>query len=215
MSRLLAFVGLVLLSSAQSAPASASGYDASWYKTGFWAGEYPRGVTLTKNVTTQIRAEPDPDAPTAIGCALEKGATYHPWNEKRVVSSGLEFISYAPIVTYEIKKPSTFTLRDEKTDTEIKISFGKGDEWTYLTYYAEGMFKMTFKGTSYTAEQDLIEASKEKGGKASQKARETDEWLKLTCANGASGWLLLGEVLGQPGFSEPEILDYGKASDAN
>ncbi len=215
MSRLLAFAVLVFLNPVQSAPASASGYDASWYKAGFWAGEYPHGVTLKKNVTTQIRAEPDPHAARSIGCTLEKGATYHPWNEKRVVSSKLKFISYAPIVTYEIEKPSTITLRDEKTDTEVKLSFGKGDEWTYLTYYAEGMFKMAFKGTSYTAEQELIEASKEKGGKASQKARNVDEWLKLTCANGASGWLLLGEVLGQPGFSEPEILDYGKASDAN
>jgi hypothetical protein len=37
--------------------------------------------------------------------------------------------------------------------------------------------------------------------------------MKLTCANGAAGWLLLGDVLGQPAFAGPEISEYGVASD--
>ena len=206
-----AIVALALL--AGLPPSAALAYDASWYKTDFWAGEYPHGFTLEKNVTAKIRAAPDPGAPRTIDCAMKKGATYHPWNSKRVAASKLEFMSYVPTETYVIKTPVTLTLRNEKTDTDKKISFNKGDEWTYLTYYAEGMFKMSFQGTHFTAEQDLFEASREQAVKGSHKDRVDDEWMKLTCANGKIGWLLARDVLGKPPYGSPNFIEYGVAKD--
>ena len=208
-----ALCSLTLLAIYPFLQATAFAYDATWYKTDFWAGEYPHGFTLEQSVTTQIRATPDPQAPRTINCTMKKGATYHPWNQERATSSKLEFISYVPKETFVIRKSATFTLRNEKTDTDEKIRFGMGDEWDYMTYYAEGMFKITFKGKAYTADQDLLEASLEKGAKASTKVRFVDEWMKLTCANGASGWLLLGDVLGKPPYGSPNFIDYGVAKD--
>ena len=211
--RKLTILNLALLPIAQLLPDSALAYDATWYKTDFWAGEYPHGFTLEKDVSTQIRATLDPQAPRTIDCAMKKGATYHQWNIERVVSAKLEFISYVPTVTYVIEKPAAFTLRNEQTDSDEKITFGKGDEWIYLTYYAEGAFKMSFKGTAYSAEQDLMEASREKDTKTLAKDRFVDEWLKLTCANGASGWLLSRDVLGKPPYGSPNFIEYGVAKD--
>ena len=204
---------LALLSIYPLLTVTAFAYDATWYKTDFWAGEYPHGFTLEQSVTTLIRTAPDPQAPMTITCTMKKGATYHPWNRERVASSKLEFISYVPTETYVIKKPATFTLRNEQTDSDEKITLGAGDEWTYMTYYAEGMFKMSFKGTAYTADQDLMEASLEKDTRASTKVRFVDEWMKLTCANGASGWLLLGDVLSKPAYGGPNFVEYGVAKD--
>jgi len=209
----LAIRSLALLSIYPLLTVTAFAYDATWYKTDFWVGEYPHGFTLEQSVTTLIRTAPDPLAAMTINCTMTKGATYHPWNSERVASSKLEFISYVPTETYVIKKPATFTLRNERTDIDEKITFGTGDEWTYMTYYAEGMFKMSFKGTAYTADQDLMEASQEKDTEALTKVRFVDEWMKLTCANGASGWLLLGDVLGKPPYGSPNFVDYGVAKD--
>ncbi len=208
-----AILSLALLTIYQFLTVSAFAYDATWYKTDFWAGEYPHGFTLEQNVTTLIRAAPDPQAPRTINCTMKKGATYHPCNRERVASSKLEFISYVPKEFFVITKPGTFTLRNEKTDTDEKVRFNIGDEWDYLTYYAEGMFKITFKGTAYTADQDLMEVSQEKGIISSTKARFVDEWMKLTCANGTSGWLLLADVLGKPPYGSPNFINFGVAID--
>lgn len=205
------FLISTLLTSALMAPAYA--YDATWHKTDFWAGEYPNGFTLKQDVTTKIRTQPDPDEVRSIDCKLKKGATYHTWNHKRVKSSKLEFISYVPTEIYVVKQAGKVFLRDEKTDKELKHPFKKGDEWTYMTYYAEGMFKIGLKGKSYTAEQDLMEISKEKGGKASNKDLRSHQWLKLTCANAATGWLLLGDIQANPVFDGAKIIEYGKAAD--
>ncbi|MEC9367644.1 MAG: hypothetical protein VX871_03030, partial [Pseudomonadota bacterium] len=87
-----------------AAPLPVRAYDASWYKTDFWAGEYPRGFTLDRNLRIAIRARDDPGASRNIDCALPKGATFHPWNDRRVKSSRLAFVSYVPKATYLVTK---------------------------------------------------------------------------------------------------------------
>ena len=37
--------------------------------------------------------------------------------------------------------------------------------------------------------------------------------MRLTCANGATGWIYLPDVVGNPGIAEPNILGYGEAAD--
>ena len=188
-------------------------YDATWYKTDFWAGEYPNGFTLAKDFTTEIRETPDPDAAHSVKCALKQGETYHQWNEGRVKASKLEFVSYVKKVAYEIKQPATLILQNEKTESDETIAFKAGDEWTYLTYYAEGAFRMEFKGVPYAAEQELFEYSQEKGKKEGDSDHEDHEWLKLTCANGNKGWLLFDDVAELPEFEKPDFPEYGKAED--
>lgn len=211
--RICASACLALMIFVQLSPTPALAYDASWYKTSFWAGEWPHGFTLKNNTTILIRTKPKFEEPRTIDCALTQGATFHPWNNKRVASSKLEFISFVPIITFVITKPISLTLSNEQTELEEKLSFSTGDEWKYLTYYAEGHFRMKFNGKIYGADQDLLEASNEKTVKNSSGVCTADEWMKLTCANGNSGWLLLKDVQSHAAFADPEISEYGKAAD--
>jgi len=196
---------------AASAPVQA--YDDSWHKTDFWAGEYPEGFTLKQDVVTKIRKEPDHETEPGVDCALKKGETYHQWNEERVKASKLEFATYVKKIVYVITQPATLILQNEKTESDEKRDFEYGDEWTYLTYYAEGAFRMEYKGAVYTAEQELFEYSQEKGVVGPNSNHEQFEWMKLTCANGKTGWLLYEDVFKLPHFDKPEFPEYGRAID--
>jgi hypothetical protein len=187
----------------------ATAYDSSWYRTDFWAGEYPSGFTLKEDVTTKIRNEPLPGASRSIDCALKKGETYHPWNGSRVKSSNLDFISYVKKATYRIKSPATILLHDENKKTDLKVAFRPGDTWTWLTYYGEGVFRMVYRGKEYAADQSLLEVSEDKA----DVEHEEHEWLKLTCANGARGWLLVEDVKDELQFEMVDFPEYGKAMD--
>lgn len=203
------FARLLFVSAALLLPDSACAYDATWYKTDFWAGEYPNGFTLDSDITVKIRNEPLPAAPQDIACALKKGETYHPWNGERVEASKLEFLTYVKKVSYKVKSPATILLQDENSDSDREVDFKPGDRWTYLTYYGEGMFRIELDGKEYAAEQDLFEVSEDKG----DQEHDEDEWMQLTCANGATGWLLFGDVAEQPAFKKPDFPEYGKAVD--
>jgi len=194
-------------------PAPAAAYDTTWYKTDFWAGEYPAGFTLTSDVSAMIRREPLPDAPRDIECAMKKDETYHPWNGDRVKASKLEFLTYVKKITYVLSADSEILLVDEKTESDIEVPFRAGDEWTYLTYYGEGMFRLEFRGKEYGADQSLFEVSREKGKTGSDTDHDHHEWLRLTCANGATGWLLLDDVLDLPEYEKPDFPEYGRAED--
>src|SRR5262245_57534451 len=79
-------------------------YDASWYRAEYWGGEYPDGFTMDDDVALGIRATPGVGAPKSVSCALRKGATYHPWNRKRVAADHLKFITFTRIKTFEVTK---------------------------------------------------------------------------------------------------------------
>lgn len=195
-----------------AAPAQA--YDDTWYKADIWAGEYPSGFTLESDVVTKIRDAADPDAPRTIDCALKKGETYHPWNEARVRSSKLEFVSFEKKVEYVVRTPNTLTIYNEKTESDVEVAFAAGDVWTYLAYYAIGTFRLEFQGTHYKADHALVKISFLRSGKLPDHEHTYDEWLKLTCANGPTGWLLFADVAEDPQFKQPNFPEYGKALDA-
>ena len=194
-------------------PAAAQAYDAAWYKTDFWAGEWPNGFTLKEDVTTKLRARPDKAAARIIDCALKRGETYHQWNQDRVLSSRLDFVTFVRKVKYVIKTPGKFDVQDEKTKADVSLSLKAGEEWTYLTYYGEGYFRMEYKDRVYGADQSLFEHSKTKSGKRAEDEHAEDEWLNLLCANKAKGWLLYTDIAEHPVFERPDFPEYGKAVD--
>jgi hypothetical protein len=187
-------------------------YDASWYRAAGWSGEYPNGFTMTVDVTTNIRANPDPDAPKSQSCFLREGATYHEWNKKRVRSDKLEFVSFTKIATHALKTDYAAHVWRTPSNRAVVIHFKKGDQYQYLAYGAEGTFLIRHKGGIYMADQGLAEKSVEVPPLI-DKENNYDEWLKLTCANGARGWILMAEIRNAPGFSEPNIVEYGVARD--
>ncbi len=214
-TRRLTILALLLAWGAASAAlagaAAAAPYDpTSWYEADYWGGEYPPGFTMATSLTTPIRTDTDPNAPRSVDCALEKGATYQPWNGERVASARLEFITYSPIVNYQVSGALQVTVTRQTDNVETTLSFADGDAWDKLIYVGEGSFLMRRDGVIYMAGQDLMDAAMT-GDPASELS--PDEWLGLDCANGASGWLLLSDVVGQPGFDEPNITGYGTAAD--
>jgi hypothetical protein len=191
-------------------------YDASWYKADFWSGEYPGGFTMTQDATINIRSSPDPAAPKSTACLLKKNATYHPWNQDRVHSDHLEFISFTRIETYEVKESVTADLDPESGGESVARKFRKGERWFYLAAVSEGNFIMKAGDRVYTTgQQDLFEKSTkiDPSDGSGQEADNLDEWLKLTCANGAAGWIFLDEIRNDDRFSEAETIGYGCAGD--
>jgi hypothetical protein len=188
-------------------------YDASWYRANSWSGEHPDGFTMASNVTTKIRASLNLDAPKSISCVLRKGATYHQWNKKRVISDWLEFISFTKIETYELDASFTVELRRQSDGDDTTIQFKKGDQWLYLAGLAEVTFLIKFNDIIYIADQDLYEKSTKVEAPINGAESTYDEWLKLRCANGAVGWILFNEIQDGPDFAAPNITGYGYASD--
>jgi len=195
------------------AVASHREYDASWHRLKGWVGEYPNGFTLGADATIKIRAVLRYDTPRSISCLLKKGATYHQWNRKRVVSDDLEFVSMSKIEDYEVKADFTAQLERKLDRRSMRIQFRKGDRWSYLAYLAEGNLLMRFGDVVYVGDQDLVENSSLVSPPLRTTDSKYDEWLKLRCANGAMGWLLAEDVRDAPEFSQPNVLKYGVAAD--
>ena len=76
----------------------------------------------------------------------------------------------------------------------------------------EGFFLMRFGAPVYTAYQDLIEHS-QSVNPAADVASSGDEWLKLRCANGAIGWILMRDVADNLAFGSANVTSYGRAED--
>jgi len=188
-------------------------YDDSWYRLGGWPGEYPAGLTLARDVTVDIRSAPDPDLVRAVSCALRRGATYHPWNLARAEADGLEFVAFSRIVPYEVTSPLTTYLYRESDGSEEVVDLAPGRRWEYLGYLAEGAFLLRLDGEVYQGQQDLVEASTETPPGTEPGGDALDQWMKLTCANGATGWLLISDVADAAGFDSPQITGYGYAAD--
>lgn len=201
-------LALVAATLALAGPAAAA-YDRSWYMADFWGGEYPAGFTISAPVTTMIRAGPDVDLVRSIECTLEAGATYHPWNLARVDSANLRFLTFSMKESYRFTRPTTATLATLE-GVDRTMFFAEGEAWTYLAYLGEGNFLLEFAGETLVGDPSVLENSVTASPPTSQ---APDEWLGLTCANAATGWLLLREVYDTPGFDVPNITGYGDAAD--
>src|SRR5262249_1893461 len=122
-----AFLVLAVMTSGRAAA-----YDGSWYRNTGWSGEYPFGFTVTNDTAIEIRETSDPSAPKTIPCQLKRGATYHQWNDKRVKSDQLEFISFTKIDTYEVKSPFKSNVARQSDRQKVVVTFKKSDRWFYL-----------------------------------------------------------------------------------
>jgi len=209
MSRFLVLVTFLFVLSAAT-PAKA--YDALWYKSDGWSGEYPYGFTMAKDITILIRETLDPDAPKTISCDLKRGATYHQWNSNRVKSDQLEFVSLTRIKTYEVKSDFRDELTRKSDGSTISMTFKKGDRWFFLKYLGEGAFVLKFKNDVYVNGGGLFGKSTEIS--PTNGDQDTyNEWLKLKCANSIVGWIFVKDIKSVPGFAEANIPEYGEASD--
>lgn len=202
----LALFGLLIVTTRATA-----GYDAAWYRTDYWGGEYPDGFTMTADATIRIRKIPDRDAKRTLKCLLRANATYHPWNEPRVRSDHLQFVTFSRIATYEFRSPYEATVEKYDNHEPLTLKFAKGERWSFLAAIAEDIFLLRAKHALYRGGQDLLVASTEiSGGLASL---FPDQWLGLICANGETGWLLLKDIPKRGPYGPANSFGYGHAED--
>ena len=213
-------VSVVFLTGAHSANSQDTGETSSGnydpetkiYWSEFWSGEWPPGFTMTDDVTMNVHSRPAADSSRSVACTFKKGATYHPWNQDRIEKDYLKFLTSQQTIEHIVNAAVNAYVSDPQTDEQSRLKVKKGDRWTFLTYYAEGFFLMSFNGKEYVAEQDLYENSSP--ADPNQSTEDSyEEWLSLPCDNKANGWLLLSDIAGNDKFGEPNVSEYGVATD--
>ncbi len=196
-----------------TASASDAFYDKTWHRTSSWAGEYPNGFTVAADSIINIRASLDLNSPKSMSCQLLKGATYHPWNDERVKSDKLQFVSFTKIETFALKTNFTTRLQRKSDGRNVVVRLKKGDLYLYLNYGAEGIFVIRYMDTVYEADQNLAVKSVQVAGPSGD--GQYHEWVNLRCANGVVGWIFVNELKDNPGFPAAETVQYGVAEDSN
>ncbi|MGJ5203713.1 hypothetical protein [Bradyrhizobium sp. HKCCYLR20261] len=200
---------------AQTGRAGPATYDpAVWFKNDFWGREWPDGFTVDKDITLAVRTEPEIGAPKSVSCLLRRGATYHPWNTKRVKADRLRFVTFSRIRTYQLTRDYSSALPRWPKGEEVKVTLKAGDRWSAVGPGAEGFFLMRIGTEVYQGYQDIFDASTEVAGEPAARPEDDDhEWLQLRCANGMTGWIFYADVKDAPGFSRTKECGFGCAED--
>ncbi|CAL78450.1 hypothetical protein BRADO4721 [Bradyrhizobium sp. ORS 278] len=200
---------------AQTGRAGPATYDpAVWFRNDFWGHEWPDGFTVNNDITLTIRTRPEIGAPKSVSCLLRRGATYHPWNTKRVNADRLSFVTFTRIRTYQLTRDYSSDLPRLPKDEHVKVTLKAGDRWSAVGPGAEGFFLMRVGTEVYRGYQDLFDASTEVGGEPAAGPEDDDQqWLQLRCANGITGWIFYTDVKDAPGFSRAQECGFGCAED--
>ena len=208
MTRLrLSSLALLPMLAAPVAAQTPATYDEGWFRADHWSGEWPSGVGIIAETSVEGRAEPSPDAPREIACTLPARAVYHPWNAERSEADNVDFVSFTQKRSWEVTGEGAYAIA-QADGAEVPLP--PGTQWTYLLYYAEGIYEIEVDGVTYDADQSLFEASRERepGGEG------YDEWFGLDCLNGARAWLYLPDLaIDDVRFAPPNIVEYGRAAD--
>ncbi|MEM9676596.1 MAG: hypothetical protein AAF890_00950 [Pseudomonadota bacterium] len=184
---------------------------SNWRAREGWPGEYPSGFTVVDTHTRTLRASPNTAAATKVACTFQKGATYHVWNNTRVKSQGLRFVSFQEITTFKVDAPTEVYIIGAQADPK-QITLAKDAVWNSIHYLAEGIHIAEHEGVSYEADQALFQNSTQISG---PKNPQSQEWMGMTCDDGQTGWLNMDDVRKEKRFTTPNVQEYGKASDLN
>ncbi|MEM1040504.1 MAG: hypothetical protein AAGI12_13665 [Pseudomonadota bacterium] len=184
---------------------------SNWRAREGWPGEYPSGFTVVQTHTRMLRQTPNTSAQKETACTFQKGATYHVWNSARVESQGLRFVSFQEITTFRVNVPTEVTIIGRQADPR-RITLAKEAVWNSIHYLAEGIHIAEYEGTSYEADQALFQNSTQIDG---PKNPQTQQWMRMTCDDGQTGWLDMESVRKDQRVTAPNVQEYGKASDLN
>jgi hypothetical protein len=176
--RVLLFAVLMSLQSAQGF----AGYDDTWFKSGWWSGDYPPGFSVTKNgITLMARSGMDKDLPREVACEMPYLAVIHPGNEDRIRKSNMQFFSATKIIQMVAKEEFDFG-----DDVEVK----KGEVIEYIGNGSEGDFAVRIGGKPYTADQSLWDFV----DVPNKDQFIEDDWVQLTCQAGNRAYIFLDDV---------------------
>lgn len=186
-----------------------STYDNNWYLSAGWPGQYPPGfAVIDLDVRVQARMRPVPSDPQDVSCQLPEFANYQLWNRERVLSDGLVFF------VASLKAPVTLS-QDAQVEHVAEsgvletLDLVRGDVLTFLRYEGEGFMVVSFNGQTYNInESELRDISD-----IASVTPRTDEWARVTCLGGKQAWLLLSEVLTEPGIGPSPLSGFGESTD--
>lgn len=196
-----------------SVSASAA-YDATWYQTDFWSGEYPAGFSVVKKgITVPARTQMDKDLKTSLVCPVDYKGVYHPWNPKQRAT----FTTFSKIVPLIVKEDADILVYG--IDSEVKIPMKKGDVIEFLVYGGEGWFTVRINGENYDADQGLFEQVEP----VDQSVFLYDQWLEIDCV-GKKAYVLFEDLYTVDGDGNEKFIngldswflgfrDYGSVTD--
>lgn len=189
--------------------AAISTYDANWYLSPGWPGEYPAGFAVVdSDVKVPARMRPVPSDPQDVTCQLPEFANYQIWNRERTLSDKLVFF------VASLKAPVTL-IQDAQVEHVAEtgvlqtLELVSGDVLTFLRYEGEGFMVVSFNGQNYNInESELRDISD-----IASVVPRADEWVRVTCVGGKQAWLLYSEVLFEPGVGPSPLSGFGESFD--
>ena len=184
-----------------------------WYASPGWPGEYPPGFSiLDENVVVLGRVAMHDSLPRLIECPLPQNATYQLWNNTRVEADELEFVTVSERIEITINDTAEIdTPRGEFDGPNNTTALSPGDTLVYLRYLGEGWAIMEYQGEELQVmENDLLEISDLR--EAAEVSEKDMLWVNVPCSD-KRGWLLLDDLLAEPGIVLTPITGYGEARD--
>lgn len=188
--------------------AALSGYDASWFLSPGWPGEYPPGfAVLDADVRVPARARPNPTDPQDITCLLPHYANYQLWNNTRNDADDLDyFVATKKLPVTVLEDAEVEFVGNAGIET---LPLKAGDVLTYLRYIGEGFTVMSFNGREFDINEGELREITDIGALEN----EEDLWVRVTCLGGKQAWLLFDEAVLEPGIYPSPITGYGDAKD--
>jgi hypothetical protein len=180
-----------------ASPGRTPSYDESWYAADLWSGSFPDGFSVLAPTTISLRAAPDPNLPRTIKCTLSAGATYHPWNDRRVAADKLVFRSYTRIVeaTMPADWADTLILADGRSSALVDLR--KGDTVRFLAQRTGwGDRLVEIKGRRYWSDRlaSTLGADLQEVVTFSDRPDTYYAWINLPCSNGTRGWFFMNDI---------------------
>lgn len=188
--------------------AAISGYDATWFLSAGWPGEYPPGfAVLNPDVKVPARARPNPTDPQDITCLLPQYANYQLWNKARTDQDKVEYFAATKKVLVTVLEDTAVEFVGEGGIQTLNLK--QGEQMTYLRYIGEGVTVISFNGLEY----EINEGELSNVTDIAEMSLEENLWVRVTCLGGKQAWLMFDEVIEEAGIYPSPITGFGDAAD--
>lgn len=192
-------------------------YDEAWYISSGWPGEYPLGFSVLEDgVVLMGRARMHPSALPDVACPVAKYATYHQWNNDRVMADELAFVTATQTQTVTMSADAPIEVPADTMGYETKrLDLKAGDQLIYKRYLGEGYAIIEVNGRAFDInEAELANVSDIETVLAGAVEGE-HLWVEIACLDeaGSRAWVLFGEAVRTDGVGPSPVFGYGESRD--
>ncbi len=192
-------------------------YDATWYISSGWPGEYPPGFSILEpGIVLTGRAQMHPLAEANLACPVEEFATYQPWNFVRAEADALDFRVATRLFEITMTTDAPIEVPADDMGYVLKLlPLKAGDVLTYKRYLGEGYAIIAHDGVDYEInEAELANVSDINRAVEAVDGGE-DLWVEVKCHDAAASraWVLYDEAIVTAGVGPTPITGYGMSVD--